>query len=115
MIDFIKDKIQVNTKRDALRLHLMVKCFQKGINLSSADIASLVELYETGYSSSFFNNCIEKGYYKSEQTVRNAIAKMTSMGILSSKKRGERTINPDFLPETTSDKVMIQYLVGNLR
>ena len=114
MTEFINDKIQVSTKADALKLHLMVKCFQKGISLSNADISSLVELYETGYSQDFFQNCISKGFYKSEQTVRNAVARMTNMGILTYKRRGERSINPEFLPETKADKVLIQFLVGNL-
>ena len=113
--DLIRDRIQVRSKTDALKLHLMVKCFQKGLALSSADISSLVELYETGYSPTFFKNCVAKGFYKSEQTVRNAVAKMTTMGILSYKKRGERKINAEFIPETKSDKVIIQYLVGNVR
>ncbi len=115
MTEFIKNKIQVASKEDVLKLHLLVKCFQKGITLSNADLDSLVELYGHGYCREFFTACVDKGYYKSEQTVRNAVARMTNLGILTYKKRGERSINPEFLPETKSDKVMIQYLVGNLR
>lgn len=113
MTEFINDKIEVGTKSEALRLHLTIKCFQKGISLSTSDINTLVELYQTGYSRDFYRNCVAKDYYKSEQTVRNAVARMTIMGILSYRKRGERTINPEYLPKTNSDKLMIQYLVRN--
>lgn len=113
-IDLIKDKIQVNTRRDALRLHLLIKSFQKGLNLSESDINSLIELREIGYNSAFFKSCVSKGFFKSEQTVRNAIARMTGMGILAYTKRGERQIDETFFPEVGSDKVIFQYLVGNL-
>lgn len=113
--DFIKDQIKVNTKADALKLHIMIKCFQRGFNLSHADVDTLVELHESGYNTGFFRTCVSKGYYKSEQTVRNAVAKMTGLGILSYRKRGERVISSEYIPETKSDKVMIQYLVGNLK
>jgi len=113
-VDLIKDKITVSDKTEALRLHLLIKSFQTGLNLSESDINSLVELSIVGYNPEFFKACVDKGYYKSEQTVRNAIAKMTNMGILYYRKRGERKINEDFLPKTSSDKVMFQYLVGNI-
>lgn len=113
-IDLIKDKIHVDTRRDALRLHLLIKSFQKDLNLSESDINSLIELREMGYGPSFFKSCVTKGFFKSEQTVRNAIARMTGMGILTYAKRGERSINPEFFPEVGSDKVIFQYLVGNL-
>lgn len=113
-IDLIKDKIQVDTRRDALRLHLLIKSFQKGLNLSESDINSLIELRELGYNSTFFKSCVTKGFFKSEQTVRNAIARMTGMGILTYTKRGERQIDVSFFPEVGTDKVIFQYLVGNL-
>jgi hypothetical protein len=90
-----------------------MKCFQKGIHISDADLDSLVELYYTGYNTNFFTNCVSKGYYKSEQTVRNAITRMTSLGIISAKKRGNRVINSDFIPRLDADKLIFQYLIGN--
>lgn len=113
-IDLIKDKIQVGTRREALRLHLLIKSFQKGLNLSESDINSLIELRDLGYNSTFFKSCVTKGFFKSEQTVRNAVARMTGMGILTYTKRGERSIDQTFFPEVGTDKVIFQYLVGNL-
>lgn len=112
--DLIKNKIQVDSRRSALHLHLLIKSYQRGLNLSESDINSLIELRDMGYNSEFFKSCVTKGYFKSEQTVRNAIARMTSMGILHYARRGERKIDPEFFPEVGSDKVIFQYLVGNL-
>lgn len=114
MITFLKEKIELKDKEDVIKLHIIIKCFQKGIHLSEADINSLIELKDTGYSSEFYKRCIDKGYYKTEQTVRNAIGKMTSLGILSFKQRGERVINQEFIPEIINDKLLLQYMIGNL-
>lgn len=113
-IDLIKEKIHVNSKREALRLHLLIKSFQAGLNLSESDMETLIELRNIGYNPEFFKSCVAKGLFKSEQTVRNAIARMTTMGILTYTKRGERSIDAKFFPEVDSDKVIFQYLVGNL-
>ena len=107
-------KIPVKDRDEVFKLHLLIKSHQSGHNLSMADICTLVELYNLGYTKEFFSSCVDKGYYRSEQTVMNAISKMTSLGILSYKKRGERIINPEYLPIVTSDKVIFKYMVGNL-
>lgn len=112
-ISLVKDRIQVDSRRDAVKLHLMIKAFQNKINLSEADIETLIELKEVGYNKEFFDNCIRKGYFRSSQTVRNAVARMTNMGILTYKKRGERSVSTDFLPELSSDRVIFQYMIGN--
>lgn len=114
MINFFKEKLQLKDRDDVIKLHIMIKSYEKGFNLSEADIDSLIELKNTGYGSKFFENCVEKGFYKSEQTVRNSIARMTNLGILFYKKRGERNINKEYIPEITEDKIVIQYLVANV-
>lgn len=113
-IALIQDKIAVKTKEDALILHLIIKSHQYKLNLSMADISTLVELNKIGYNKNFFKVCVEKNFYKSEQTVMNAISKMTSMGVLSYEKRGERIINQEFLPAIDSEKVIFKYMIGNL-
>lgn len=114
MIQLFKEKLELKEKDDVIKLHIMIKSYEKGFNLSEADIDSLIELNNTGYNAEFFTNCLDKKFYKSEQTVRNAIAKMTNLGILSYKRRGERNINKEFIPDVSEDKVIIQYIVGNL-
>ena len=114
MPTFLKEKISLPDKEEVLKLHIIIKCFQKGIHLSEGDIDSLIELKNEGYGSEFYKNCVEKGFYKTEQTVRNAIGRMTALGILSFKRRGERDINKDFIPETVDETLIMQYMIGNL-
>lgn len=114
MIEFFKEKIELADKDDVIKLHLIVKSYESNFNLSKADIDTLFELYKTGYGDEFYSNCIEKGYFKTKQTVRNSVAKMTNLGILNYKKRGERYIADKFVPKVTQDVVIFQYLVGNV-
>lgn len=114
MIEFFKEKIELADKDDVIKLHMIVKSYENSYNLSKADIDTLFELYKTGYGEQFYTNCIEKKYFKTKQTVRNSIAKMTNLGILNYKKRGERHIVANFVPKVTQDVVIFQYLVGNV-
>jgi predicted transcriptional regulator len=114
MINFFKEKILLENKDDVIKLHLVIKSFQKNYNLSRADIDTLFELYKTGYNDQFYKNCIDKEYFKTKQTVRNSVAKMTNLGILSYKKRGERSVAEDFVPKIDTEKAIFQYLVGNV-
>lgn len=113
-VSLVQDKIPAKDKDGVLRIHLLIKAHQFGCNLSMADINTLIELDKLGYNKDFFVSCVSKGYYKSEQTVMNAISRMTAMGILNYKKRGERFINPEYLPSVLSDKVVFKYMIGNL-
>lgn len=114
MINFFKEKIQLSTKDDVIKLHMLVKSYEKGYNLSAAEISTLFELYKTGYNREFYQNCVRKGYFKTQQTVRNSVTKMTKLGILQYHKRGNRSVNETFVPRITESQVIFQYLVGNL-
>lgn len=114
MIDFLKEKIILADVDTILKLHMLIKSYEYGYNLSESDINTLFELYKTGYGPEFYKNCVDKQYFKSEQTVRNCIGRMTKLGILSYRKRGERFISNKFLPKTSENKIIIQYLVGNI-
>lgn len=110
----VEDKIRVRNRDEVLRLHLMIKSFQHNFGLSLADINTLIELDKLGYTKEFFDSCLEKKYFLSEQTIRNAISKMTGLSILKSEKRGARTINREYFPSLESDKVILKYMIGNL-
>jgi hypothetical protein len=114
MIEFFKEKIELSDKDGVIKLHMIIRSYQNDFNLSRADIDTLFELYKTGYGDSFYKNCIDKKYFKTKQTVRNSVAKMTNLGILHYKKRGERYIAKEFVPSISEDRVIFQYLVSNL-
>lgn len=114
MISLVEDRIKLESKEDLLKVHIMIKCFEKGVTLSMAEIGVLAELHVLGYGEPFYSSCVNKGYFKTKQTVRNAVSRMGELEILESKKRGQRSINPDYLPAVTADKVLFRYLVSNL-
>lgn len=100
----VKTILKFKTKEEALKLHLLAITMEEGIKLSLGDIDVIIEIYKNGYSRETLQSCVEKGYYKSEQTVRNSVAKSTKSSILL-KTRGNRTINSKFLPITNDDLI----------
>lgn len=114
MINFYKEKIELGDVDNVVKLHMLIKSYQMGYHLSKADIDTLFELYKYGYGPDFYKNCVTKKFFKTEQTVRNSIGRMTKLGILYYKKRGERFVNDKFVPKVTEQKVIFQYLIGNI-
>ena len=114
MVNFFKEKIELDQFDDVIKLHMIIKSYQLGYHLTDADLNTLFELHKTGYGPTFYSNCVSKGYFKAKQSVRNSVGKMTQLGILTYKKRGDRSISQEFCPRTTEDKLLFQYLVGNV-
>jgi len=108
MINLVKTKLKFKTKEEALKFHLLAISTEEGLKLSSADIDVVIEIYNNGYNKDLFNNCVIKGYFKSEQTVRNSIAKLTKCGILK-KSRGFREVNSNFLPLSKDEDLIFSY------
>lgn len=108
MVNLVKTKLIFNTKEEALKFHLLAISTEEGLNLSSADINVAIEIYNSGYDKDLFTKCVEMGYFKSEQTVRNSIAKLTKLGILK-KSRGHREVNSAFLPSDHNGHLVFSY------
>lgn len=109
MPSLVKTILKFKNKEEALKLHLLAITMEEGIKLSLGDIEVIIEIYKNGYNKDTFQNCIDKGYYKSEQTVRNSVAKSTKHNILL-KTRGHRTINSKYLP-VIDDDIIFNYQV----
>lgn len=104
MPSLVKTILKFDNKEDALKLHLLAITMEEGIKLSLGDIDVIIEIYLNGYNENTFKNCVEKGFYKSEQTVRNSVAKSTKYNILL-KTRGNRVVNSKFLPSINDDLI----------
>ncbi len=104
MPSLIKTILKFKTKEDALKLHLLAITMEEGIKLSLGDIEVIIEIYKNGYNKDTFQRCVERGCYRSEQTVRNSVAKSTKYEILL-KTRGHRTVNSKYLPEINDDLI----------
>ena len=97
MVNLIKTTLKFKDKYEALKLHIYAIAAEEGLVLSSADICVAVEIYKSGYDRDFFERCVKLGYFKSEQTVRNSVAKLTKLGLLD-KKRGSRSLKERIVP-----------------
>lgn len=111
MINLVKTILKFKSKEDALMFHLLAVSTEEGLKLSSGDIGVVIQIYTSGYSKNTFNKCIENEYFKSEQTVRNSVAKLTKLGILL-KTRLDRQVNPKFLPEPKESDFIFNYQVN---
>lgn len=111
MINLVKTILKFKTKEDALRFHLLAISTEESLKLSSADINVILEIYKNGYTKTLFEDCVVKGFFKSEQTVRNSVAKMTKHGILT-KTRGDRKVNNKFLPQPKESDFVFNYQVN---
>lgn len=108
MINLVKTKLTFKTKQEALKFHLLAISTEEGLKLSSSDIDVIIEIYKNGYDKDLFSRCVEKKYFKSEQTVRNSVAKLTKYDILK-KSRGHREVNPMFLPSEAKNNLIFSY------
>lgn len=111
MISLVKTILKFKSKEDALKFHLLAVSTEEGLKLSSGDIGVAIEIYINGYNKDTFNDCIIKGFFKSIQTVRNSVAKLTKIGILI-KSRNDRRVDPRFLPSTNDTDFIFNYHVN---
>lgn len=119
MIPVLEDKIRLRSKREVLRLFLYTKLIEKGIVFSSSELDVLMELYEMGgyydidNELSFFNQCIDKKYRNSLQSVRNVLTKFVNLGVVKKPKIHKRFISEDYLPQIDSEQVGLMFFVSN--
>lgn len=104
MFNLIKTTLNFKTKEEALKFHLLAVSQEENLKLSHADIDVAIEIYTSGYNKELFSKCVDKGYFKSEQTVKNSVSKLTKCGILD-KSRGVRTVSSNFLPDVVGDYI----------
>jgi len=111
MINLVKTILKFSSKTDALKFHLLAIATEEGLKLSFADIDVAVEVYMNGYTKDFFSCCVNKGFFRSEQSVRNSIAKLTKAGVLD-KSKFDRKVNSKFLPALRESDFIFNYQVN---
>lgn len=111
MINLVKTILKFNSKKDALKFHLLAIATEEGLKLSFADIDVAIEVYIHGYNKYLFLSCVEKGFFRSEQSVRNSIAKLTKIGVLI-KSKFDRKVNNKFLPDSKDNDFIFNYQVN---
>lgn len=70
---------------DIIRMQILMYCFSNNVNLSKSEIDCLVVLcaYGTMNLSSFCKVAVERGVFKSPQTVRNFLTKAESLNLIN--------------------------------
>lgn len=111
IVNLVKTVLKFNSKKDALKFHLLAITTEEGLKLSFADIDVAIEVYTNGYSKDLFICCVDKGFFRSVQSVRNSIAKLTKLGVLD-KTKFDRKVNKRFLPEAKESDFIFNYQVN---
>lgn len=118
-IKSFSDRILLPNKKDVLRVHLYTKLLQHGIKPYKYDIEILIELYcFGGYNnseeqSSFFKICLDKGYKRTIQSVRNTLSTYTTLKVLDRPRNSILHVNKDFIPQTVFDKLVLQHMISH--
>lgn len=116
IIKSLQENLLLPTKRDVLRVHLYTKFVQFGISHFKNDIDMIVELYLSGgYNKDtqkvFFDTCLEKRYRKTEQSIRNALSRYKSLGVLEKPKNRELYVSNSFIPKVECDLLVLQHKI----
>lgn len=101
------------TMRDVFRVHLYTKLIENGIQPFENDIDMILELYlRGGYDGEtqreFIEMCLEKRYKKSEQSLRNALSKYTTLGVLHKPKNRKLFVTEKYIPQIDCDLLVLQ-------
>lgn len=119
MIPIKKHNFTLKTKRDMVRFHILVKCFQLGNYPEQSALDVLEHLYNCkGISSKEDNNafieyCVNNKFRGSAQSVRNVLSMYTEIGLLVKPKNCNRYFTEELLPELP-EVFVLSYFITNL-
>jgi dimeric dUTPase (all-alpha-NTP-PPase superfamily) len=119
LVKQFSDKILLSSLDSVLKLHLYLKMTQHNIRFYRKDIDIIVELYKFGgYSnldeqSDFMKLCIDKGYKKSVQSIRNTFSKYITLGVLLKPKNCTLKVSDSYIPNVEFDKLVLQYIISH--
>src|SRR5688572_10480286 len=120
-IKAFEEVILLEGVRDVLKVHLFIKMIQKGIKPMESDLDVITELYLLGgykdaeSQSKFISTCIERGYKKSDQSVRNTVSKWINAGVLEKPKNQITFVNHDFIYPVDFDKLALFHKVSHAK
>lgn len=117
IIKSFPDVVVLPSKREVLRVHLYMKFVEHGIKPYENDIDIVIELYcFGGYTKSdkqeeFFNICLEKGFKKTKQSIRNTLSKYTELGVFEKPKNVCLHVSDKFIPSVDFDILVLQHKI----
>lgn len=113
----VEKKVQLGLD-DIIRFQLSTHCYLKDISVSISDLKCLTLLGVAGEAdlSEFCMLVATKGYFKTNQTVRNCLTRMEKQGIIVktglSKKR-VISLNQDLKVQTTGN-ILLDYKIFHI-
>ena len=121
MITALKDKVLLAEKRDVLRIHLYFKLIENGIKPFENDMEIMLELYMFGgykdakQQALFIDSCIQKGFKKTSQSLRNTLSKYVSIGVFKKPKNTILYVDEKYLPKLTCDRLILQHIISHAK
>ena len=113
------DVVLLPEKKDVLRVHLYFKLVQYGIRPLENDIDIILELYQFGgyrnaeEQNKFITSCLEKGYRKSKQSVRNMLSKYVNLGVFEKPKNTVLYVNDKYIESGKFDKLALLHKISH--
>ena len=106
------DKRVLMAKQDVIKYQLLTYCFLAKIQISEADLDLLTMLATEGDQdlTNFCNKAAETGIFKSAQSVRNALIKIETKGLISKQGKSKKrlVIKPELNIQTTGN-ILLEY------
>ena len=119
MIPVHKHNFKLSTKKDMVRFHILVKCYELGHHPEQSALDVLEHLYNVNCIGSkeennqFIEYCVANNLRGSAQSVRNVLSMYTELGLLVKPKNCIRNFKEVLLPELP-EIFALTYLVTNL-
>jgi hypothetical protein len=111
--DLVEKKIQMD-KYEIIKYQLMTYCYVHEISITDSDLEclTLLGMEDEFDQSEFFTLAIEKGIFKTPQTVRNSLRKAKEYNLISKKGDWKKVVflNPD-LGIKSKGNILLNYKV----
>lgn len=119
VVKSFSDIVLLSTRKEVLRVHLYFKLVQLGIRPFENDIDIILELYDFGgYSNTeeqarFISLCLERGFKRSAQSVRNTLSKYVNLGVFEKPKNTVLYVSDKFIPKVEADKLVLEHRISH--
>lgn len=107
----IKLKVDIN---ETIKFQILTYCFFEGIQLSISDLDCIAELAKNPNTeiTKFCIHLTDKNIFKSPQSARNAINKITKKKLILKKGKNKKTISiNDIINVQTNGYVLLDYKI----
>jgi hypothetical protein len=109
----ITKQVKIDSRFKMVKFQFLLYCYLHNIVLSDADLNCLTTVALKGYSKSTINHIVDSGIFKSEQTVRNCMVKLTTLKLLV-KDGATKIVNPS-IQVGIDNIIVLKLMIGNVQ